>query len=153
MGFRNAILNRSRRKSPWMLFFNGGGCNGCAIEVVACLTPVYDLERFGIVNTGNPKHADVLIVAGTVNHRNRRTLENLHHAMPPPRIVMAVGACACTGGIFKEAYNVLGGADKAVDVDVYVPGCPPKPEGIIDGVLKGCGPWKTSGGNDDATDD
>lgn len=140
------ILNRSRYKSPWLLYFNGGGCNGCAIEIAACLTPIYDLERFGTINTGNPKHADLLIVAGTVNHRNRRTLENLYRAMPPPRIVLAIGACACTGGIFKDAYNVLGGADRALPVDVYLPGCPPKPEAIIDGILKGIDLFETSGG-------
>lgn len=146
----NRLINRARYKSPWLLFFNGGGCNGCAIEIAACLTPVYDLERFGVINKGNPKHADVLMIAGTVNYRNRRTLENLYSTITTPRIVLAVGACACTGGIFKGAYNVLGGADRAVAVDVYVPGCPPKPEALIDGILKGIGRFRSPGGGNAA---
>jgi ech hydrogenase subunit C len=127
----------ARAKSPWLLHFDCGSCNGCDIEILACLTPVYDLERFGIVNVGNPLHADVLLVSGTVNFRNRSVLENLHHQMPAPKVVVAVGACGLSGGIFRGAYNVVGGVDKVIPVDVYVPGCPPRPEAIIDGLLLG----------------
>jgi ech hydrogenase subunit C len=96
---------------------------------------LYDVERFGIVNVGNPKHADVLVVTGSVNKKNVRVLKNLYNQMPEPKAVVAVGACACTGGIFKECYNVLGGIDKVLPVDVYVPGCSARPEAIIDGIL------------------
>ena len=132
-----AFIRKSRAKSPWLLHFDCGSCNGCDIEVLACLTPVYDIERFGIINVGNPKHADLLLVTGTVNHRNKKVLANLAEQMPEPKIVVALGSCGLTGGIFREAYNVIGGVDKIIPVDVYVPGCPPKPEAIIDGVVTG----------------
>jgi ech hydrogenase subunit C len=133
----NRFVNRVRTKSPWLLHFDCGSCNGCDIEVLACLTPVYDVERFGIINVGNPLHADILLVTGTVNHRNKRVLVNLYDQMPSPKAIIAIGACGLTGGIFREAYNVIGGIDKVIPVDVYVPGCPPKPEAIIDGVVMG----------------
>jgi ech hydrogenase subunit C len=132
-----SIIKKSRQKSPWILHFDCGSCNGCDIEVLACLTPVYDIERFGIINVGNPMHADILLVTGTVNHRNKKVLINLFDQMPSPKLVVAIGSCALSGGIFREAYNVLGGADKVISVDVYVPGCPAKPEAIIDGVVMG----------------
>jgi ech hydrogenase subunit C len=122
-------------KSPWLLHYDCGSCNGCDIEILACLTPLYDLERFGIVNVGNPKHADVLVITGPANRRNHRVLRNLYDQMPNPKAVVAVGTCACSGGVFQECYNVLGGVDKVVPVDVYVPGCAARPEAIIDGVV------------------
>jgi len=88
-----------------------------------------------MLNIGNPKHADVLMVTGPVNKRNYRVLRNLYEQTPEPKLVMAIGACACTGGIFHNCYNVVGGIDKIIPVDVYVPGCPPRPEAIIDGVV------------------
>lgn len=129
------IIEKSRKKSPWVIHYDCTSCNGCDIETLACLTPLYDVERFGIVNVGNPKHADVLVVTGSVNKRNVRVLENLYNQMPDPKAVVAVGACACSGGIFKECYNVLGGVDKVLPVDVYVPGCCARPEAIIDGIV------------------
>lgn len=129
------IINKSRIKSPWILHFDNSSCNGCDIEVLACLTPLYDVERFGIVNMGNPKHADVLVVTGPVNRRTARVLKNLYSQIPDPKIVIAVGTCACSGGVFHNCYNVLGGVDKVIPVDVYVPGCAAKPEAIIDGVV------------------
>lgn len=139
------IVARSRVKSPWLLHYDCGGCNGCDIEVVASLTPLYDLERFGIINIGNPKHADILLVTGTVNYRNKRVLYNLYQQMPEPRLVVAIGACACTGGVFHNAPNALRGVDKIVPVDVYVPGCAAKPEAIIDGVVIALEKLKTYG--------
>lgn len=117
------------------MHFDCNSCNGCDIETLACLTPIYDVERFGIVNVGNPKHADILVVTGSVNNRNIRVLKNIYNEIPDPKAVVAVGACASTGGIFKECYNVIGGIDKVIPVDVYVPGCCPKPEAIIDGIV------------------
>lgn len=137
MGFLDSFARTSRAKSPWLVHFDCGSCNGCDIEVLACLTPMYDVERFGVLNIGNPKHADILVVSGTVNHRNKIVLANLYAQMPEPRLVVAVGACGCTGGVFRECYNVVGGIDKVIPVNVYVPGCPAKPEAIIDAVVKG----------------
>ncbi len=130
------FLKKSRIKSPWVLHFDCGSCNGCDIETLAVLTPVYDVERFGIINVGNPKHADIFLVTGTVNHRNKKVLKNLYDQIPDPKAVIAIGVCGLSGGVFREAPNVVGGVDKIIPVDVYVPGCPPKPEAIIDGVVK-----------------
>lgn len=129
------LLNLSRVKSPWLVHFDCGSCNGCDIEVLACLTPIYDLERFGVLNVGNPKHADILLVTGTVNHRNKKVLQNIYDQMPEPKVVVAIGACGCSGGVFRDSFNVVGGVDKVIPVDAYVPGCAPKPEAIIDGVI------------------
>ena len=126
-------------KSPWILHYDASSCNGCDIEVLACLTPLYDVERFGVINTGNPKHADILLITGSVNERNIDIIENLYRQMPHPKVVVAVGACACSGGIFARAYNIQGGVDKVLPVDVYVPGCAARPESIIDGVVSGIG--------------
>ena len=135
MGFFQDLLHKARMKSPWLIHFDCGSCNGCDIEILACLTPVYDVERFGVLNIGNPKHADVLVVSGTVNPRNAKALKNIYDQMPEPKAVIAIGACGTSGGVFRECYNVLGGIDKVIPVDVYVPGCPAKPEAIIDGVV------------------
>lgn len=132
-----SFIKKSRIKSPWIMHFDCGSCNGCDIEVLACLTPLYDIERFGIVNVGNPKHADILLVTGGVNHRNKKVLKNIYDQMPEPKAVIAIGACGTSGGIFRDCYNILGGIDKVIPVDVYVPGCPAKPEAIIDGVVLG----------------
>jgi len=127
------------KKSPWILHYDASSCNGCDIEVLACLTPMYDVERFGIINTGNPKHADVFIVTGSVNEQNRNIIENLYNQMPEPKVVVAAGICAISGCVFADCYNVMGGIDKVIPVDVYVPGCAVKPEALIDGVVKGLG--------------
>ncbi|MDP3427024.1 MAG: NADH-quinone oxidoreductase subunit B family protein [Humidesulfovibrio sp.] len=137
-----SFLKTSQVKSPWLMHFDCGSCNGCDIETLACLTPVYDVERFGIINVGNPRHADVLVVTGTVNQRNAVILKNIYDQMPTPKLVIAIGACGCSGGVFREAPNVLGGVDKVIPVDVYVPGCPAKPEAIMDAVVAGLGKLK-----------
>ena len=137
-----SFLRSSQVKSPWLMHFDCGSCNGCDIETLACLTPVYDVERFGVINVGNPRHADVLVVTGTVNARNAVILKNIYDQMPTPKLVIAIGACGCSGGVFREAPNVLGGVDKVIPVDVYVPGCPAKPEAIMDAVVAGLGKLK-----------
>ncbi len=123
-------------KSPWLLHYDGSSCNGCDIEVLACLTPVYDVERFGVINTGNPKHADILLITGGINTQNKAVVQQIYSQMPSPKVVVAVGICACNGGIFKECYNILGGVDTVIPVDIYVPGCAARPQAIIDGVVK-----------------
>lgn len=129
-------MNSARAKSPWVLHYDCGSCNGCDIEILAALTPLYDAERYGVVNVGNPKHADILVVSGAANFRNSRVLQNLYEQMPSPKAVVAIGACACTGGVFKDCYNTMAGIDKVIPVDVYVPGCAVRPEAIIDGIAR-----------------
>jgi ech hydrogenase subunit C len=126
-------------KSPWILHYDATSCNGCDIEVLACLTPMYDVERFGIINTGNPKHADIFVITGSVNEQNREVVRNLYEQIPNPKVVVAVGICATSGGVFRECYNVAGGIDKIIPVDVYVPGCAARPESIIDGIVTALG--------------
>lgn len=119
------------------MHYDASSCNGCDIEVLACLTPVYDVERFGVINTGDPKQADIFLITGAVNDQNKEVVKQLYDQMPEPKVVVAVGVCACSGGIFRDCYNILGGVDKVIPVDVYVPGCAARPESIIDGVVKG----------------
>lgn len=126
-------------KSPWIIHYDATSCNGCDIEVLACLTPLYDVERFGVLNTGNPKHADIFLITGSVNEQNKEVIQNIYYQMPDPKVVIAVGICATSGGIFAECYNVMGGVDKIIPVDVYIPGCAARPEAIIDGVVKALG--------------
>jgi NADH-quinone oxidoreductase B subunit len=126
----------ARTNSPWVIHFNSGSCNGCDIEILATLTPRYDAERFGVKLQGSPRHADVLICTGPVTRQARDRLLRVYEQMPHPKFVIAVGSCALSGGAFQGCYNVVGRVDAVIPVDVYVPGCPPKPEAIIDGVVK-----------------
>ena len=123
-------------KSPWLLHYDGSSCNGCDIEVLACTTPVYDIERFGIINTGDPFQADILLITGGINSQSESVVKQIYSQMPDPKVVVAVGICACTGGVFKECYNIKGGVDTIIPVDVYVPGCAARPQAIIDGVAQ-----------------
>ena len=123
-------------KSPWIIHFDTGSCNGCDIEIFATLTPKYDVERFGILNAGNPKHADVMVLTGPVTKKTKSRLLALYEQMPEPKLIIAVGDCACSGSPFTNAYNTEGGVDTCLPVDVYVPGCAARPEAIIDGVVK-----------------
>jgi len=126
-------------KSPWIIHYDASSCNGCDIEVLACLTPLFDVERLGVVNTGNPKHADIFLVTGAVNEQSRDVIRNIYNQMPEPKVVVAVGICAASAGIFSECYNISGGVDSVIPVDVYVPGCAARPEAIIDGVVQALG--------------
>ena len=129
-------FKKFRKKSPWILHYNAGSCNGCDIEILACLSPKYDLERFGVINTGNPKQSDIFLVTGPVTYRSRSRLLELYNQMPNPKVVVAVGSCASTGGVFRGMYNVEDGVDRYIPVDVYIPGCASSPELIMDGVVK-----------------
>jgi NADH-quinone oxidoreductase B subunit len=126
----------ARINSPWAVHFNTGSCNGCDIEILAMLTPYYDVERFGVSLRGSPRHADVLICTGPVTRQARDRLLRTYDQMPDPKFVIAVGACAITGGVFDGCYNVAGPIDRVIPVDVYIPGCPPRPQAIIDGLIK-----------------
>ncbi len=124
-------------KSPWIIHYDGSSCNGCDIEVLAALTPLYDAERFGVINTGNPKHADIFVVTGGVNAQNAPVIKQIYDQMLEPKVVVACGACACGGGVYQECYNVLGGTNTVIPVDAYVPGCAVRPESVMDAVVAG----------------
>lgn len=124
------------KKSPWVCNFDVGGCNGCILEIYALLTPRYDIERFGILLKSSARHADILLASGIVNRQNKERLKTIYKQMVDNKKVIAIGSCAITGGPFKDSYNFVGPVDKIIPVDMYVPGCPPRPEAIIDGILK-----------------
>ena len=126
----------ARRKSPWIMHVPCGGCNGCDIEVVASLTPRYDVERFGVLQKGTPRHADVLLVTGVVTAQVKDRLKRLYDLVPGPKNVVAYGSCALDGDIFRTGYSFAGPLDEVVPVSVYIPGCPPRPEALIDGLSK-----------------
>ncbi len=118
---------------------DAGSCNGCEVEIVGLNSPVYDLERFGIHFVASPRHADMLLVTGPVSRNMELALRKTYNAMPEPRLVVAVGACGCSGGIFGRNYATLGGVDKVLPVDIYIPGCPPNPCALLQGILLAIG--------------
>ena len=122
--------------SPWAIHFNSGSCNGCDIEILATLTPRYDLERFGVKLKGSPRHADILLCTGPVTHQASERLRRIYEQMHEPKFVVAIGSCALSGGVFQGCYNIKGGIDHVIPVDAYIPGCPPRPEAIIHGVVR-----------------
>lgn len=126
----------SFKRALWVYHLNTGSCNGCDIEILATLTPRYDLERFGIVLVGSPRHADVLLVTGPVTRQMAPRLKRIYEQTPDPKLVIAIGSCGIEGGVFYESYNLVGPIDQFIPVDVYVPGCPPRPEAIIEAVVK-----------------
>jgi Ni,Fe-hydrogenase III small subunit len=123
-------------KSLWVFHFGGASCNNCDIEILDCLTPRHDLERFGILLVGSIRHADVILVSGMINRHDKERLIEIYKQAPKPVLVVAIGSCGCTGGMFTESYTFEGPADKIIPVDAYIPGCPPKPEAIIAGIIK-----------------
>ena len=145
MGLISRIVTWARIKSPWVLHFNTGACNACDIEIIAALTPQYDLERFGVILKGTPRHADVLLCSGPVTRQITTRLIRIYEQMPEPKFVVAVGSCGITGGAFQACYNIVGDIGQVIPVDVYVPGCPPRPEAIIDGVVQLLTKLKQSG--------
>ena len=130
------ITTWARVNSPWAIHFNSGSCNGCDIEILATLTPRYDIERFGIKLRGSPRHADVLICTGPVTRQARERLLRTYEQMPDPKFVVAVGSCGISGGVFQGCYNIVGHINEVLPVDAFIPGCPPRPEAIIDGIVK-----------------
>jgi NADH-quinone oxidoreductase subunit B len=128
------IYNWSRRSSIWPMFF-GIAC--CAIEMIVTASSRYDFARFGMeVMRPSPRQADLMIVAGTVTKKMMPVVVRLYNQMPEPKYVVAMGSCACGGGPFKEGYNVVSGVDKFIPVDVYITGCPPTPQALLNGLIK-----------------
>lgn len=132
----NKLTRWSRIKSPWILHLNSGACNACDIEIVAALTPRFDVERFGILLRATPRHADVIVASGPVTRQMRDRIVRIYEQTPDPKFVIAVGACAMSGCVYRGAYNIMGGIDQVIPVNMYVPGCPARPDAIVDGVVK-----------------
>lgn len=130
------LIARARIKSPWVYCVNSGSCNGCDIEIAASLSPRYDAEQAGTLRQGSPKHADILIVTGPVTLRAGDALRDIYDQMPAPKAVVAVGSCPASGGVFAGSPTVEAPLEDIIPVDVYVPGCPPRPQEILRGVMQ-----------------
>jgi membrane-bound hydrogenase subunit mbhJ len=138
----SSIFIKALKRSPWVFHVGTSGCNNCDIEIADCLTPRFDVERFGVKLVGSPRHADAMLITGPISHDLKRLVQQVWLDMPAPRVGVLVGTCACTMGVYKDAYSVAGPADKVIrEIDpgavfAYVPGCPPKPETIVMGIVK-----------------
>ena len=130
------LLGLARRKSPWIYCAKGGSCNGCDIEIGPCVSPRYDAEQLGVLRQGSPKHADILLVTGPVTRRSRDALLAVYAQMPSPKAVVALGSCPATGNVYASSPTVDGPLEKYIPVDVWVPGCPPRPQQILAGIAR-----------------
>ncbi len=133
------LCRKMMSRSCWVYHANSGGCNGCDIEVLNVLTPYYDAERFGVKLVASPRHADAMLCQGPALRSTAQALRRAYDAMPAPKVVIAVGSCATGGGTWFDSYAVMGGVDKVLPVDFFVPGCPPRPEAILHGVAVALG--------------
>jgi Ni,Fe-hydrogenase III small subunit len=132
-----SVTMRALLKSPWVFHLSTGSCNNCDIEVLDCLTPRYDIERFGMRLAASIRHADVLLVTGSCNRKSMIRVKRIYEEqVPKPCVVVAIGECAMSRGMFIHSYNCPQPLDRIIPVNVYIPGCPPKPEAIIAGVVK-----------------
>jgi membrane-bound hydrogenase subunit mbhJ len=130
------LINNSAAKSPWLYHINTGSCNGCDIELVACLTPRYDAERFGFKLAGTPRHADIVVVSGPITSQSKDRLIRTLAQVPEPKCVVTIGSCPQSGNVFKGSYSVEAPLEKFCHVDVAVAGFTPKPEAIMEGLYK-----------------
>ncbi len=136
MNLLQKLMDTARRRSPWIYCANAGSCSGCDIEIAACLTPRYDAEQVGVLRQGSPKHADILLVTGPLTLRTREAVCDIYRQMPCPKAVVAVGSCPASGNVFAGSPAVAAPVNNIIPVDVYVPGCPPRPQAIIQGITQ-----------------
>lgn len=137
------LLQKIGKKSPWLYRINAGSCNGCDVELATtALIPRYDVERLGCKYCGSPKHADIVLVTGPVTAVVKEKVIRVYNEIPDPKVVVAVGICPISGGVFRDSYAIENTLDAFIPVDVNVPGCPPRPQAIIDGIAKAIEIWK-----------
>lgn len=138
------LLKNIAKKSPWIYRINAGSCNGCDVEMATtALIPRYDVERLGCKYCGSPKHADIVLISGPLTATVKEKVLRVYNEIPEPKVVVAVGICPISGGVFRDSYAIGGQVDNYIPVDVNVPGCPPRPQAIIDGIAKALEIWKT----------
>lgn len=137
----NKKIQKLFNRSLHIRHLDSGSCNACDWEMTAMMNPVHDLQRLGIDVVASPRHADIILITGTVGKHLAEAVKLTYDAMAEPKLVMAIGSCAIDGGIFKDSYAILNGADKLIPVDVYVPGCPPRPQAILYGLIKTLGKY------------
>ncbi len=137
------LLNKIAPRSPWIYRLNAGSCNGCDVEMATtALIPRYDVERLGCKYCGSPRHADIVLVSGPLTVRVRDKVLRVFDEIPNPKVTVAVGVCPISGGSFRDGYGIGGPVDQYIPIDVVVPGCPPRPQAIIEGIAKGLEKWK-----------
>ncbi|MBN1794464.1 MAG: NADH-quinone oxidoreductase subunit B family protein [Candidatus Omnitrophica bacterium] len=134
-----SFLKKALTKSPWVFHLSTGSCNNCDIEIIDCLTPRFDVERFGVMLVGSIRHADIILITGSMNKKSVKRVKVLYEQAPRPCAVVACGTCSCGGHFFRDSYNTDTPVSKTIPVDVYIPGCPPKPEALIAGIVKALG--------------
>jgi membrane-bound hydrogenase subunit mbhJ len=139
MNLWNRLMCYCRRRSPWLFHMNAGSCNGCDIELIASLTPRYDAEQLGVRLEGSPRHADILCITGPVTHNSVQAIQTVYGQVCGPKAVVAIGSCPATTNVFIDSRTVDGPLNKHIPVDVFVPGCPPRPDAIILGIAKAAG--------------
>lgn len=133
------LLRVCRRRSPWIFHMNSGSCNGCDIELIAALTPRYDAEQLGVLLQGSPRHADILCVTGPVTHTAAPAIRTVYGQVCDPKAVIAIGSCPATTNVFVDSRSIVGPLAKHIPVDVFVPGCPPRPDAIVQGIVAAAG--------------
>jgi membrane-bound hydrogenase subunit mbhJ len=139
MKLLDKLLNHCRSKSPWVFHMNAGSCNGCDIELIASLTPRYDPEQIGVHLEGSPRHADILCITGPVTFATLNAVKTVYDQVPHPKAVVAIGSCSASCNAFAGSPSVVGPLHRHIPVDVFVPGCPPRPDAIIAGIAKAAG--------------
>ncbi len=134
MKLASHLMCSCRRRSPWLFHMNSGSCNGCDIELIASLTPRYDAEQLGVRLEGSPRHADILCVTGPVTHTSVEAVKTVYGQVCEPKAVVAIGSCPASTNVFIDSRVLAGPLNRQIPVDVFVPGCPPRPDAIIQGI-------------------
>jgi Ni,Fe-hydrogenase III small subunit len=132
----NRLMCTCRRRSPWIFHMNSGSCNGCDVEIIASHSPRYDAEQLGVRQEGSPRHADILCVTGPVTRNSVQAIKTVYGQVYGPKAVVAIGSCPATSNVFDGSRTLAGPLNRHIPVDVFVPGCPPRPDAIVQGIAK-----------------